>query len=616
MKKSIAFFLIISLFVSLFSPGISANDGRKTGIKIKDILQKNIEGDIVSYAEGCYYSEKCFESLPRTLEAWVYLPSNVISQDCGVIFGSYSGYAKDVYINYEIAANGVPKMVFGDMNKEKHEFRFESAAIGANVWTHVAFVYGGGSISCYINGELKQQYSGNDWRQIQDSFSENKFALAGDLSALNARHFKGELGDVVIYSDIRKAETIANDMLSPDTSDRSMLAYYKLFDAENRQDVPDQSGNGYDMYYCKTFTSESEMNSLRTKDESTYAYSIAFIPDTQYTTAYNPTKLHYIYDFLIENAKSRNIKYVISLGDMTDQNTALEWELVKSQTDRLNGIVPYTVLRGNHDTTRNDGALLFDEYYSKKDGYYYNHVKENGGFYNEDSVTSTYLLFNAGNTDYMILNLDYGASDNTLAWADSVIRQHPEHRVIVATHAYLSNDGTTISKGESGTTEGYHPSDGSPSNDGEEIWNDLLRHHENIAMVVCGHMYSDRILIEQACGTSQNTVYQILINGQVPDSLMKGLGLVAMMYFTEDGSVAAIEYYSTVFNAYFKNGSSRIKLKLPSNRPVPVPSEPKSKTNTTMIILISCAAVAVAGGGVSLAIVFARKKKRQKTTDC
>ncbi len=619
LKRVVAVCLIISAVLVLVPSGIFATE--RSGIVIKDVSFKTKLGEIYSYPEGYYYTTQNLEYLPRTLEAWVLIPKNKINQNCGVIFGNYAEFENDVYINYEIAKDGVPRMVWSDNDRTKHDFYFRDAAIQPDVWTHVAFVYGGGSngksICCYINGELRQEYGEEKWSNIHNSFYENKFSLAGDLRALNSNHFRGELGDVVIYSDTRDAETIAQDMTAPNTDDRAMIAYYNLFEAESKQDVPDKSGNGYDMYYGKTWLSESEMQALRDTDEDQYAYSIAIVPDTQHTTCNFPHKLQYIYDWLIENAEEKNIQYVISVGDMTNNNTEGEWETVKTQTDRMNGIVPYTVLRGNHDSVTNGTTQFFDRYYAKKDGYYYGHVKENGGFFNEDSVKNTYLLFSVGSVNYMILNLDFGAGDDVLAWADSVLRQYPDHRVIVVTHAYLSSDGTTIAKGEFAAPSSYTSPEGIKFNDGEDMWNEVLRYHENIEMIVCGHVNSDSIVMTKTYGLNKNVVYQILIDGQNPDALLGSLGLVAMMYFTEDGNVAAIEYYSTVWDAYFKNGKSRIKLNFPSHESEILPEVPANtgkdgnKMNPWTIAVIAGVGSALVIGSLITAFVLCRARKRK-----
>lgn len=618
-KIIISLLLLFSTLFLISAAGISALDtSEKSGITIKDTYRK-VNGSIYTFSEGYYYTDQPFENIPRTFEAWVKIPKSFYNTDCGVIFGNYAGYDKDVYINYEILKGGVPRFLYSVGNGEKHDFCFDEATVEPDKWTHIAIVYGAGStlnnIHCYINGELRQSFGADKWSLIPKAFYENKFSLAGDGRSLNKNHFKGELGDVVMYSDVRNAELIKADMTAPDTDNGAMIAYYQLFGASSKQDIPDKSGNGFHMYYSDTWTSEKEMMEFRSQDGANYAYSIAFIPDTQYMTRSYPENLSTMYDWLINNAQKRNIQYVVSVGDMTNDNKDEEWQTVKAQTDRMNGIIPYTVLRGNHDTIPNDGAENFDKYYAQKDGYYYNHVKENGGFYDEDSVKNTYLLFSVGKVDYMLLNLDFGADNDVLVWANSVLSEYPDRRVIVVTHAYLSFDGTTLKKGGNGAPSHYKSPVGVEFNDGDFIWDELIWRHENVSMVVCGHMHSDSIVVSKAYGMSKNTVYQMLIDAQTSDSVLGGLGLVGMMYFTEDGEFAAIEYYSTVWNSYFYNRSSRTTFNFPPVEEEAIPEQPaadkKADNNNVLIIsVVSGSAVAVVICGICALVVC--KKKRAK----
>jgi len=60
-----------------------------------------------------------------------------------------------------------------------------------------------------------------------------------------------------------------------------------------------------------------------------------------------------------------------------------------------------------------------------------------------------------------------------------------DHRVILVTHAYLNNDNTRI--GPNAPGDGPHKMD--PDwNDGQQIWDKLIRHQSSIDLVLCGHI--------------------------------------------------------------------------------------------------------------------------------
>ena len=99
-----------------------------------------------------------------------------------------------------------------------------------------------------------------------------------------------------------------------------------------------------------------------------------------------------------------------------------------------------------------------------------------------------------------------------------------------------------------------HPTDYAPGppHTGVDIWEKLVRKHENIVMVLCGHDSSAQVGYGTMTGDHGNTVTHLLLNGQgVEDSQEGNSGFVATLYFSEDGKDVTVEYYSTLRKAYF-----------------------------------------------------------------
>ncbi len=536
LTRTVSLVLVVASLLMLCTGIVHADE--REGITVKSAWKK-VDGEIYSYAEGSYYSTSKMPNNIATLEAWIYIPKSNYSFDCGVYFGNYAGLDNDAYVTYEVLKNGVPCLTFGDTDKTVNSYPFTDAVIPADTWTHVTVVYGAGrnykDIYCYINGERKHTYTDDSWATMQKTVIDNYFSIAGDSRSLNTAHFTGSLGDIAVYKDVRTDAYIKNDMTSPNYKDKSLMAYYPLFECENKQNVPDA-----------------------------------------------------------------------------------QWKIAKAQTDRLDGIVPYTVMRGNHDTTYNEGAEIFDELYSVKDGYYYNFVKENGGFYDENSVKNVYLLFSVGNVDYMILSLDFGASGDIVLWANRLLKQYPDRRVIITTHAYLYVDGTTLSTGDAGDPNKYeHYLDADYVN-GDELWGNLVYNNPNVAMLACGHMHSDAVLVTEAEGYAKNTVYQVLVDAQTTDSNLDGAGLVAMMYFTENGEFATFEYYSPVFEAYFCAERCAGVLQFPTPKeeitdaPAASPDVDSENNQYMTLILLSSAVLVVCAAtlGTIFAVKSGKKKKK------
>ena len=548
MKKVLSFVLALLFVMSAFSLSVFAAEER-AHITLEREMMKGI-----AIPKGYYIIDKKFEEMPLTYEAWVNIPKDVHSKRVGIIFGNSFASKKDDSVTFEIMENGVPRLYFSDNDQNEYNYSFKKAAIPADTWTHVAIVYGAGTdnkqVLCYINGVLKESSDVSAWHDVGEKINENLFCLAGDHRSLNSQGFRGKLGDVVAYSDARTADEIAADVKNkPDTGDENLMVYFDMSTAKSNADIKDSSKNGYKMSYYPMWLTAAEQKAA-TKDEYEYTYTLAFLPDPQYTTDHFPKKLPNTFDWLLENKDKQNIQYFIGLGDMTDHSTNNEWKIINDQYKRLDGIIPYSLVKGNHD-----GAALFNSTHNSITPYY-KHVKENGGMMDEKSVINTYLFFEVGEVKYMIINLDFGATDDVLAWVDGIVEANPDRRVIIATHGFMNRDGTPLSRDDYASPNEYNEA----WNSGDEMWEKCFKKHANIQMVVSGHISYDDIICTEVKGDNGNVVYQILMDTQSTDDDLAGAGFIGLMHFTEDGNHARVEYYSATYKKYFRGANNAIHL--------------------------------------------------------
>ncbi len=263
-----------------------------------------------------------------------------------------------------------------------------------------------------------------------------------------------------------------------------------------------------------------------------YDFSLAIVGDIQKTTYYWPEKLPKTYNWIAENAEAKNIARVISLGDITDKDTKEEYDVVKDAFSVLDGVVPHSIIRGNHDVANFDKYISYEEYKDTIDGSY------------DESMKNTYTLFEAGGRKYMLLNLDCGAKDPMLEWANEVVAAHPDYNVIVATHLYMREDRQLIPH--------WYGVDNYGQNSGVEIWENFVKHHKNIVMLLCGHIAADTVVMNERVGVNGNVIKEFLINQQTNDTTYEGSGLVTMFYFSEDGKNIQVETYSTTYEAFYR----------------------------------------------------------------
>ena len=277
-------------------------------------------------------------------------------------------------------------------------------------------------------------------------------------------------------------------------------------------------------------------------------FSVVLIPDTQNYSEKYP----YIYiqqtTWIKDQAEEDNIKFAIHLGDIVQTaKNENEWKVADTAHKVLDGAVPYSVVPGNHDLDYRDGALsretsLYNTYFPPSrfagESWY-------GGHMGEDNACN-YCFFEEGGLKFMVISFAFAPSDEMIAWASEIVKQHPDHRVIVATHYYMRTNG----RGNDGSTYGL---DGA---DGEMLWNKFIRTHENIFMVVSGHVLGayHQISINDA----RKPVIEILSDYQ--GEANGGDGWLQAMRFLPDANRIDVVAYSPKLETFNKEPAHTYSL--------------------------------------------------------
>ena len=492
--------------------------------------------------EYMYVARKTSTEPLRTFEATVNVtnPSNNYG---GVILGNYRtngsvGFRFEIGENGATIDNGYPNLYIKDAANVVHNFAFTEAGVFGIGKAHIAIVLDDDAAKCYINGELQQfiNYEG-ETPFIPVVTAGNSMQLGSDGDAW--RRFRGEIYDAAIYTDVRTATEIATDAVEP-KGDNLLLAYEVSSADSSAASIADKSGNGFDLAKQAEWIDPANKTAL-----SDYDYSFAIVGDPQIMNAQYPDAFNGIFSWINDNAESKKINQVMVMGDLVDSNGAATEEWQRGQA-ALNGLtVPYNLVRGNHDGYLSEqSTATFDTYFGGSTKY----AQSVTGYYTAGGTyANAYRTFEVCGVPYLVIMLDYGPSDAVLEWANGVIAANPKHNVIVMTHSYLSTKGTTQNPGDSNP-----PSSVTYGNDGTEIWNNLVRKHENIVMVLSGHEGADQVVMTQRQGDNGNTVTEFLIDPQELDARTDGgTGMVTMMYFSNNGRTVQLETYSTVKNQYF-----------------------------------------------------------------
>ncbi|MDX2054886.1 MAG: metallophosphoesterase [Polyangiaceae bacterium] len=286
--------------------------------------------------------------------------------------------------------------------------------------------------------------------------------------------------------------------------------------------------------------------------------TLALLPDTQYYAACKYPHLKNQSEFLSSAQKARNIQAAITLGDLTDHNSPEEWSFFKQSLAKVSDGFPLFLTTGNHDlgvrgTANARDSLLsqyFDETWARKSGAL-REVMEPG------TIDNAFYSVNAGAFQLGVLMLEWSPRRKTVEWANQVLAKHRDHRVIVATHAYLYSDSTRYDFAKKGATQKWNPleygtaqgvlkKDG--NHDGEMLWNALIRRNKNVFMVVNGHVLKNGTGFVESRGDAGNTVHQVLANYQMLDE--GGLGYLRLLEILPDGKTLRMKTYSPSLKLY------------------------------------------------------------------
>ena len=551
MKKAV---LLSALTLLLVGVGQTVVKAAPENSSVNPLIVKEETFLGADFSQGIYtyQLDRTFKETPNTLSSWIRLGRLNYGEAGGVIFGNYE-YYNDSSINLEIDKN---RNVLLRWNHTEIEIVFDKYIVPVDEWTHISVVrdVSKKQFILYANGNAVQKVSSN---MGNNPISAYKFIVGGDWSnwRVAKKVFKGEIGQVTAYNRALSSKEVYVDFMAENNinaSNRTGLMFNSEFTLGCKETV-DTSSNGYktsiisnDYFYKKDI--------YEAKD-----YSIAVIPDPQVMTHWLQGNLPSISEYIIEKDKTHNVAMTICVGDNADGVATshpqydMDYQLtaIKNEYNKLyNAGIPWVTTPGNHDYDDNKPSARKLTYYNK----YFNHdeIKKYdyfGDVYQEGQTQNAYYTFEEGGVKYLVVGLEFGADDNVLKWANEVVANYSDHRVIVYTHAYIAGEGEIIDKQSIHRPSGYGFANGA-CNDPIEIFDEFIKKHENIFMVLSGHVPSDNILLKESTGIHGNKIMQFLIDAQ--GIMMTGCeSLVSMLTFDELNQKLYINFTSTTTQELF-----------------------------------------------------------------
>ena len=284
------------------------------------------------------------------------------------------------------------------------------------------------------------------------------------------------------------------------------------------------------------------------------SWTLVVLPDTQHYAECYAGLLNLQTQWVVDNKEKCNITYVLTLGDLTNHNSKLQWERVNGALSRLDDVVPYTIVLGNHDYGLDGKARTRD---TLADNYFppsrFANAPTFGGTMEKGRIENSYHLFAAGGQEWLILGLEWGPRDKTLEWGNQILQKHLNRKTIITTHAYLYSDSTRYDWRQKGKEQKWNPHNYGTAggvNDGEEMWQKLVKKHTNVLMTINGHVLNDGLGFLVSKADHGNSVNQMLVNFQDPINPLGGEGWLRLLEFLPDGKTIQVKTYSPLYEKY------------------------------------------------------------------
>ncbi len=291
-----------------------------------------------------------------------------------------------------------------------------------------------------------------------------------------------------------------------------------------------------------------------------YQARVVLLPDTQTYAEKYPQVLDSQIHWIANNAK--DIDFVLQQGDLTQNNNDNEWLIIQKAFAKLNGKVPYVLAAGNHDMGSADGKFadvrnssLYNKYFPLNE---MQNLQGFGGVAEDGRLDNAWYIFKTGKIKWLVLTLEFGPRNGILDWANDLIAKYPDYTVIVNTHSYMYSDSTRQGYGDNWRPQAYgvgKDTGQSRVNDGEDIWNKLVKKHSNTRFVFSGHVLNSGVGTLVSFNEAGYPVYQMLANYQegVKGSIMGGNGWLRILDMDFKKGTISVKTYSPFVNQYMDN---------------------------------------------------------------
>ena len=263
--------------------------------------------------------------------------------------------------------------------------------------------------------------------------------------------------------------------------------------------------------------------------------TVAWMTDTQHYANHQakenvPDIYPIMTGFLRDKAEQMHLVYVVHTGDLVHVNDSEEnWKVARDAMDLLEGI-PNGVLAGNHDMEPSKGGYKnYWKYFGEKR---YDQQPCYGESY--ENNRGHYDLVTVSGRDYIFVYMSHAPDKKAVRFIVSSFQKHPDRVGILCLHDFITTEGTL-------------------SEAGEQLREQVVAKCPNVYMVLCGHRYGlytlEDAFDDDGDGVKERTVYEIMMNYQAAGK-QGGGGYLRLMQFDEQAHEIRCINYSPYLDDY------------------------------------------------------------------
>ncbi|MDL2259027.1 metallophosphoesterase [Eubacteriales bacterium OttesenSCG-928-K08] len=266
-------------------------------------------------------------------------------------------------------------------------------------------------------------------------------------------------------------------------------------------------------------------------------YSFIWFTDTQHYSKNYPETFYAMTEWIKDNIKTYNIKYVFFTGDfISTYNDEAQWAVADKAVKTLDGEIDYFAIAGNHDVHTSDpNFATYLDYFGKA------RFKKNKNVVNwlADGVGRADAI-EIGGTKYLFIGFGYSAEAKGIPWMNEQLKKYSDHNAILLLHDYMTTDGLL-------------------SSTGKKVYEQVVVPNPNVFMVLCGHRYNCILLTTEIDDVgdkmSYRPVYNIMMNYQSFEN--GGDGYLTLIQVYQNDGIITMDTYSPTLNQWYRVDPAR-----------------------------------------------------------